>query len=62
MIVLAVLALTIFHPGICFPQLAGQQGKKASLELQSLDESDATQRERKVPDGQLSVQVSTSGG
>jgi Tfp pilus assembly protein PilX len=37
MIVVAVLALTIFHPGYCFPRLAGQQRQKASLELESAE-------------------------
>jgi predicted RNase H-like nuclease len=61
MIVVAVLSLTIFHPGFCFPQLAGQQGKQASLELESLDERDAALEERKIQEGQKSVQVSTIG-
>jgi hypothetical protein len=62
MIVIAVLALTIFHPGFCFPQLAGKSRQNASLELESLDDSDAALREReKVPAGQKSLQISTIG-
>lgn len=62
MIVVAVLALTLFHPGFCFPQLAGRQAKKASLELDSFDEGDAVLAERKLADGQKPVQVTTIGG
>ena len=61
MIVVAILSLTIFHPGFCFPQLAGQQGKKTSLELESFDESDPALAERKIQGGQKSVQVSVIG-
>jgi hypothetical protein len=48
MIVVAVLALTIFHPGFCFPQLAGRQGQKTSLELEFLQENDAVLADRKI--------------
>ncbi len=48
MIVVAVLALTVFHPGYCFPQLAGQQGRKASLEPEYLHENEAEVAESKV--------------
>lgn len=61
MIVVAALALTIFHPGFCFPQLAGQQAQKALPELESLDENDAVFAERKIQERQESGQVSTSG-
>ena len=54
MIVVAVLALTIFHPGYCFPRLAGQQRKKASLELESVDGSDGVLAERKIRERQES--------
>jgi hypothetical protein len=54
MIVLAVLALTIFHPGFCFPQLAGQQRQKAMPELESLDGNDGVPAERKIQERQES--------
>jgi len=59
MIVIAVLALTIFHPGFCFPQLAGGEPAKTSGELRSLDESDVALEERKNREEPKSVQVST---
>lgn len=59
MIVIAVLSLTFFHPGFCFPQLAGRQRTKASMELESLDEGDTVLRERKIQEEPKSVQVST---
>jgi len=61
MIVIAVLALTIFHPGFCFPQLAGRERIKTSGELDSLDESDVALQERKNQEEPKSVQVSTMG-
>lgn len=54
MIVVAVLALTIFHPGFCFPQLAGQQRQKALPELESLDGNDGVFAERKIQERQES--------
>jgi hypothetical protein len=54
MIVVAVLALTIFHPGFCFPQLAGQQKQKALPELESSDGNDAVLVERKIQERQES--------
>jgi hypothetical protein len=59
MIVIAVLALTFFHPGICFPQLAGQQRSKAPPDLESLDESDAGLQEKKIQEESKPAQVST---
>jgi hypothetical protein len=61
MIVIAVLALTIFHPGFYFPQLAGRKWEKPSVELDSLDESDVALRERNIRGEPKSVQVSTIG-
>jgi hypothetical protein len=61
MIVVAVLALTIFHPGFCFPQLAGKQRQKPSLELESLDENDTELTERKLQGEPKSAQVSAIG-
>ncbi|PMD43487.1 RTA1-domain-containing protein [Hyaloscypha variabilis F] len=61
MIVIAVLALTIFHPGFYFPQLAGRKWEKPSVELDSLDESDVALRERNIREEPKSVQVSTIG-
>ncbi len=60
MIVIAVLSLTIFHPGFCFEQLAGRQRRKATLEVESFEEGDAALREReKHTEGQQSTQVSS---
>jgi len=62
MIVIAVFALTICHPGFCFPQLAGQSRKNASPELESIDGSDGTLRGReKIPVRQKSLPVATIG-
>ena len=61
MIVIAVLALTIFHPGFYFPQLAGRKWEKPSVELASLDDSDVALRERNIREEPKSVQVSTIG-
>ena len=59
-IIIAALALTIFHPGLCFPQLAGRHSKQPSLEVESIHGSETTSREdRSIPNGQKSIQVST---
>ncbi|KAH7070128.1 RTA1 like protein-domain-containing protein [Paraphoma chrysanthemicola] len=40
MIVIAVAALTVFHPGYCFPALGNTIGKKSRIARKSVDESD----------------------
>jgi hypothetical protein len=57
MIVIAVLALTIFHPGFYFPQLAGRKWEKPSVELDSLDESDVALREEHPRGTKVSASV-----
>jgi hypothetical protein len=38
MIVIAVLALAVFHPGYCFPELSGRMAKSNSIESSECEE------------------------